>query len=154
MTKTLVWRCKKGISLNREIPKSSLLYSRYGLFLFKQCLKLVPGDLFFLQKQGCRCVQDVAVVQDDGFGLIVALVHDSLDFRIDLACHVLAITLGVAVVAAQKDFLVGIVADQTKLVGHAVLGDHGAGHSRSLLDILGSAGGNIVKNQFLGDTAS
>ena len=94
------------------------------------------------------------MVQDDGFGLIVALVYDSLDLRIDLACHVLAVALGVAVVAAQEYFFIGIVADQTKLVGHAILGDHGASHTGSLLDILGSAGGDIVENQLFGDTSA
>ena len=68
-------RIEKGIPPTSGIPKCLLLYSRYGLFLFKQCLELFSGNLLFLQKQGCRCVQDVAVVQDDGFGLVITLVY-------------------------------------------------------------------------------
>ena len=97
---------------------------------------------------------------------ILVFAHDLLRFGITLADDLtyLRINRGGSLLAETSvmgqipsdEYLIGIipVGHQAHPGGHAVAGHHGFGDGRGLLDILGSAGGDIVENQFLGHTTA
>jgi len=58
-------------------------------------------------------------------------------------------------VAAEEDLaLLLAVANRAEALRHAVLGDHRARKRRCLLDVIGSARGGVVEDEFLRGTAT
>ena len=69
-------------------------------------------------------------------------------------CGGCALTAGQAGIAAQVGVVHGFQGNHVKVVGHAVAGNHGAGHLGGLLNIVGCAGGDGVEHHFFGGTAT
>ena len=88
-------------------------------------------------------------------GSLVGFVHDIADLVVDLAGHFLAVAAALAQITAQEGLvLVGAVHHGAQTVREAVARYHGPGRLGGALQIVGSAGGNIVQNQLLGHTAA
>ena len=81
--------------------------------------------------------------------------HNALHFRIHKACRVFAEVLVLNPFAANKNFFAGF-ADGQRAHGfaHAPLADHLAGHAGDAFDVVGGAGGDIVKNDFFRHAAT
>ena len=84
-----------------------------------------------------------------------SLVKDLLDLGVDEVCSLLGIALGGAEITADKDGVAGrIIADGAQLLAHTIAHDHVTGDGAGVLDVTGGAGGDIVKEQLLGDSAA
>ena len=76
------------------------------------------------------------------------LVHDPLDFLVNLPGHLLRVSPGLGHGAADEDLAaLAAVGDGTQPLAHAVLGDHGPGDLRGLLNVAGRPGGDIPQHQ-------
>ena len=92
---------------------------------------------------------------DHGFGLGIALVNDPLHLAVYGRGHILTVVFGMADLPADKHLVtLCLIVDHTDLFRHAVFHHHGPGKGRGLLDILGSACGNVVQDQLLGNTSA
>lgn len=92
------------------------------------------------------------MIENDLFCLGIAFVDDAFYLAVDLARHFLAVGSRMRQVAANKDLVVvSIVVDSCPVFLTTVLGYHRARHRGRLLDILGGAGRDVVKDNLLGD---
>src|SRR5699024_1048385 len=82
-------------------------------------------------------------------------VHNVADLVVDLGGDVLAVAAALAEVTAQEGLArVGAVNHRAQPLGEAVPGDHGPGGGGGPLQIVGSAGGDVVQHQLFGHPAA
>ena len=74
-------------------------------------------------------------------------VNDGPNFPIQEACHLLGVGFGPLIAPANEDFFIAAIGDGAKLLAHAVFRNHVSGNLGNMLDILGSACGNILAEQ-------
>ena len=121
----------------------------------KQRLKLRLADFLFLNQQGGAGMKNVVILFDDVLCLLITLVNDSLDLAVNGVSHLIAVGLGMGQIPSDEYLvLITAVLNHSHLLRHAVLGHHGPGNLGGLLDILGSAGGDIVKYQLFRNPAA
>ena len=86
---------------------------------------------------------------------LVGFVDDIPHLAVDLSSSGLAVALALTQIAAQEGLLLrGAVHHRAEPLREAVLGDHLAGNVGSLLQIIGSTGGDILQNQLFGHAAA
>ena len=99
--------------------------------------------------------QLLGVIGEDLLARGGSLIEQDLHLFIDGGGGLLGIALGGAEVAADEDGLIrAVILDGAEPVAHAVAGDHAAGDLGGLLDVAGSAAGDIVQEQLLRDPAA
>ena len=89
------------------------------------------------------------------FCLGIAVIDDSLNFSVYLAGNSLTVSLCMSKVTSDEHFIIiVIISDNTDIVRHSETGNHSPGYLRSALNITGCPGGNILKNNFLGNSST
>ena len=85
----------------------------------------------------------------------VSFIHNALDFGVNQSRGAFAEVLVLHPFAPDKDFFAGF-ADGQRAYGlaHAPFAHHLAGHARDALDVVGSAGGDIIKNKLFSHPAA
>ena len=85
----------------------------------------------------------------------MGFLHDASNLVVDTASRIVGVILRVAVITAQKHFVIGLAEHLHAQVGaHAVIGNHGASHLRCALKVVGSTRGNVVAEQLFGNTTA
>jgi len=85
----------------------------------------------------------------------VGLFHDALDFGVHQAGGLFAVVLVLHPLAADEDFFAGLTDGQgADGIAHAPFADHLAGHAGHAFDVVGSSGGDIVKDDLFRHTAA
>ena len=85
----------------------------------------------------------------------MGLTHNALHLVVDALGGLGRVVLVARVVAAQEHLVVGLAKDlRSQVVAHAVARDHLARHLGSALEVVGSAGSDVVAEQLLGRAAS
>ena len=83
------------------------------------------------------------------------LLHEARDFLVDSLSGFRRVILGVAIVAAQENFVVRLAERLlAQRVGHAVVHDHLAGHLRGALQVVARAGRDVAAEDFLGNATA
>src|SRR5215831_12422288 len=96
-------------------------------------------------------VEGVPVLDEDLPGFVVRRLDQIAHLGVDVGGDVLGVVALVGVVAAEERLgLVHPVLHGAELGTHAVLGDHGAGELRRLLDVVGRTGGRLVEDELFG----
>ena len=100
-------------------------------------------------------VEHVAVLDQDLPGLVVRELDQRAHLAVDLGGDRVGVVPLVAHRAAQERLVAaGAVLDGAELGAHAVLGDHGPGQRRGLLDVVAGTGGGLVEDELLGGPAA
>src|SRR5262249_55433846 len=93
-----------------------------------------------LQERGGELLEDVAPVEDDLAGLLVALADDPLDLAVDQNCGRLGVVLVLGELAAEEDLLVLLPeGERAHVLAHPPLADHLPGELRRVLDVAAGA---------------
>ena len=120
-----------------------------------QAVKVGAVDLLKLVQELRHLVQLVHVLGQSGLALVVGAVDDRTNLLVDLRRDRLGVVPGVAQVAAQKDLVLVLAVDnRAQAVAEAIAGDHRAGNLGGALQVVGSAGGDVVQHQLFGDAAA
>src|SRR3954469_10904790 len=99
--------------------------------------QLLLADGLLVEQAQHELVEDVAVLDQDLPGLVVAAFDEGLDLLVDLLGYVFGVVTLVTHVAAEEDLALALPeADGAEGVAHAVLHDHRAGDLRRLLDVV------------------
>ena len=107
-----------------------------------------------LQQVIYHSMQLVGILFQNFLTMGIGTVDEDLDFIIDGGCHLLGIALGGLVVTADEHLTAVEIRHSTQLLAHAVAGYHILGKLRGTVDIAGSAGGDIPKEQGFRHTAA
>ena len=79
----------------------------------------------------------------------VGPVHQPLHFPVQQACHFLGVGLGFLIIPANEHLFSTFIRYRADFLAHAIPGHHIPGQPGGPLDIVGSAGGNVLTEQSL-----
>src|SRR5579863_4528325 len=91
---------------------------------------------------------------DDPPRALVSILHQLLHLLIDAYGGRFAVVAMLSDLAAQEDLLLALAEAQGTELAHAPLADHLAGHIGGALYVVARAGGDVVHENLLGDTAA
>ena len=128
------------------------LFDGRGIAAFEDSDHFTASDGLLFKEVGDDLVHILAVVADDLYGVLVALVEDTLDLAVHDGGGILR---AVEAVAAVKVLIAHRPErDHADRVAHTVHGDHVARDARRLLNILRGAVGHRVHHDLFGRAAA
>ena len=132
-----------------------VLYTKQQDLVRKQSFKLISSDFFFFQQKLRAAMQYLLMLQYNSFGFGITIFNNCLNFPVDLAGHGFTVGFGMSQITPDKYLvIVIIVTDDADIVRHTKLSHHLARYLGSFLDIAGRPGGDILKNDLLGDSSA
>src|SRR6185437_5859765 len=142
---------------DRQLGRGWLLSAEDFLLVLavEQCLELLLLDRLALDEDLGDLCQVVFVLGEDRLGAMVGRLDDAAHLVVDLARDLIGV-VGLGGELPAEEGLAMLVAEHARpqLVGHAETHDHLLGGGGHLLQVIGSAGGNLVEDDLLGGAAT
>ena len=122
---------------------------------FNKHVQFLSGNGFALDKGLGDAVQLVDIFRENLCAALVGFLHDTLYFGVYETGRVLTVILVLDPLPADEDFLAGFAdGERADGIAHTPFSDHLAGQLGDAFDVVGSAGGDILENDFLSHTAA
>ena len=122
---------------------------------FHQRLKLIRLNLLVIVQIVCHRVQLIHMVGQNLFSTLVGCIDELTHLTVNLERYMIGIVLGLVKITAQENFaLARTIYDGAQLFAKAILGHHAARQIAGPLNIVGSAGGDIIQHQLFRHTAA
>ena len=150
------WRFGSGSGCGASAGARGLVGEDGGVVLAgEEALELVAVDRLALDEDRGNLVEVVHVLAEDGERLLVCLLDHAADLVVDLARDLLGV-VGLGAVVAPEERLIVVLAEDARaeLLAHPETHDHRLRRRRDLLEVVRSAGRDLVEDDLLGCPAA